>query len=233
MARYFWFMYNLDSLLYQYHSSLRCDIRLPRGVEVMNPYLDQSVDQCVRQFFEKFYSDSHQRSIVMGINPGRFGAGITGIAFTDPSALRDNCGIANNFPERREISAQFVYRVIGEMGGAERFFSQFFVTAVCPLGFTRDNINFNFYDDPIVLTRLKPFIVQHFDFFAKNNFCRRKLVLFGQGLLTKFVTGFNREYKFFDEIVSLEHPRYVMQYKRRQIDYYIDKYVETLKNLND
>jgi hypothetical protein len=61
---------------------------LPGTVEVMNPYRDPDVKQYVKRFLQRYYSDNRRRIAVFGINPGRFGAGITGITFTDLAASR-------------------------------------------------------------------------------------------------------------------------------------------------
>jgi hypothetical protein len=39
-------------------------------------------------FYQKYYADNKKRSLIIGINPGRFGAGVTGIPFTDPIRLK-------------------------------------------------------------------------------------------------------------------------------------------------
>src|SRR5262245_33437917 len=49
----------------------------PAGVTVMNPYTDREVRGYVRAFLDKFFTDNRERVLVFGINPGRFGAGIT------------------------------------------------------------------------------------------------------------------------------------------------------------
>ena len=46
----------------------------------MNPYKDASVMGYLRAFLDKFYDDDRPRTLIFGINPGRFGAGITGVA---------------------------------------------------------------------------------------------------------------------------------------------------------
>jgi hypothetical protein len=57
---------------------------LPKGISVMNPFRNNpEVMTIVSLFYKKFYSDSRKRYLILGINPGRFGAGITGIPFTD------------------------------------------------------------------------------------------------------------------------------------------------------
>ena len=40
----------------------------------------------------------------------------------------------------------------------------------------------------------------------------------------------NEEHKFFKKITVLEHPRYIMQYKLKQIDSYIHKYCAAINN---
>jgi hypothetical protein len=66
---------------------------LPRGVKIMNPYKEPIIKQITSQFFKKYYSDNNQRHIILGINPGRHGAGLTGITFTDTKRLAEYCGI--------------------------------------------------------------------------------------------------------------------------------------------
>ena len=45
-------------------------------VQVMNPYQSETAMQLTSQFYQKYYSDSQQRKLILGINPGRFGGGI-------------------------------------------------------------------------------------------------------------------------------------------------------------
>lgn len=80
---------------------------------------------------------------ILGINPGRFGSGLTGVTFTDPVALADECGISNHLPRKRELSSIYIYEMIRHMGGPAEFYQQFFLSAVCPLGFTRKGVNLN------------------------------------------------------------------------------------------
>src|SRR6266536_1633888 len=91
--------------------------RVPAGITVMNPYADASVRGCLRAFLDKYFADNNPRVLVLGINPGRFGAGITGVTFADPVALADYCGVPNDLARRRELSSVFVYRAIARLGG--------------------------------------------------------------------------------------------------------------------
>ena len=116
------------------------EIRLPENVQVMNPYehADGEVQKVIHSFYGKYYNDTLKRGLILGINPGRFGAGITGIPFTDSYRLQEYCNI--NFPlDTRETSSQFIYDVIAAYGGARRFYSDWFIGAVSPLGFIHKN----------------------------------------------------------------------------------------------
>jgi hypothetical protein len=122
--------------------------KVPRGVVVMNPYRNRRVMAYVRAFLDDYFSDNRPRTLVFGINPGRFGAGITGITFTDPVALADFCGVANDLQRKRELSSIFIYDFINRSFGVREFYRRFFLTATCPLGFTRGGVNLNYYDVP-------------------------------------------------------------------------------------
>src|SRR5450759_5706643 len=56
---------------------------VPDGISVMNPFRDNpKIIPLISQFYHKFYDDHKSRHLILGINPGRFGAGVTGIPFT-------------------------------------------------------------------------------------------------------------------------------------------------------
>lgn len=83
--------------------------KIGNDVSFMNPYRDPNVMELCELFFTKYFNDKSKRVIIFGINPGRFGGGITGISFTDPVALESNCGITNHLNKRKEISSEFIY----------------------------------------------------------------------------------------------------------------------------
>jgi len=63
----------------EFYSSLSIDTKLPAGISILDPYVDTEVQNIIQSFFRKFYDDARERIILFGINPGRFGAGVTGI----------------------------------------------------------------------------------------------------------------------------------------------------------
>lgn len=212
----------------RFYASLEIRDRLPRGVEAMNPYRDPAAAPLVDAFLEKFFSDARTRVYVFGINPGRFGAGITGITFTDPVALQEHCGIPNGFQKRREASSDFVYRFVEQYGGATAFYRDLFLTATCPLGFVKGGVNYNFYDDPALLRATRPFIVETMR--TQLGFgARPTAVLLGTGKLKAYFDCLNAEHGFFKKIVAVEHPRFIMQYRRRRMGEYLAKYGRTFQ----
>ena len=196
----------------------------------MNPYRDPAVRGYVEAFFRIFYSDTAPRTYVFGINPGRFGAGRTGVMFTDPVALEVCCGIPNHLEKRRELSSEFIYDVIGECGGVRDFYGRFFLTAACPLGFVREGLNFNYYDDPRLLKRLKPFVVRMIKEQLAFGARREAAIVLGTGDNHRFLAALNGEYQFFNRLVPLDHPRFIMQYRRKRLAEYRRKYVEAFKS---
>ena len=200
--------------------------RVPRGIRVMNPYTHARTCEALRAFLDRFYADDAPRVLVFGINPGRFGAGITGVTFTDPVALTDFCGVPNDLPRKRELSSVFVYDFIEHFGGVDQFFSRFFLTAASPLGFTRRGVNYNYYDDRALLKAVTPFIVSTMrQQIALGGRTERALV-FGAGENYRVLRALNDEHGFFGELRALDHPRFILQYRRKRVPEYLVKYAE-------
>src|SRR5690242_4013145 len=87
----------------EFYQKLSLKFPLPAGVEVMNPFADKDSWPITSLFYNKFYNDTSRRVFIFGINPGRFGGGITGIPFTDPIRLETVCGISNSFQKKAEL----------------------------------------------------------------------------------------------------------------------------------
>jgi hypothetical protein len=213
----------------QFYQQLSITARLPERVEILNPYQDAVAFQYCSQFYVKFYSDDHPRKIIFGINPGRFGGGITGVPFTDPLKL-ERCGIPNPFPKKAELSADFIYTMIAAFGGPNKFYGKYFFSALSPLGFVRDGKNLNYYDVRELQEALEPFMIlcirKQLDFGADQ----KKAFCLGEGENYKYLHRLSSKFNFFHEIVPLPHPRFIMQYRRRQLDTYVNDYIEKLKD---
>lgn len=218
----------------QYNAQLNLDVPLPDRISVMNPYQDALIRNLTENFYRKFYSDTQPRHLIMGINPGRFGAGVTGIPFTDSIRLRDKCGIiSNDVPHTKELSSDFVYKIVEAYGGAARFYGDFYINSVCPLGFTKTNdrgkeVNYNYYDSPELTKAVYDFMVKNIEMLLNMGFESNICYCLGTGKNAQFLEKLNAKYRFFDKIIPLEHPRFVMQYKLKHVDSYVDMYLEKL-----
>lgn len=219
----------------EFNRNLRFTSPLPEGIRVMNPFIENPQALAASsEFYRKYYNDRMPRRIILGINPGRFGGGLTGVPFTDPKRLKERCGILSyNGPMAHEPSSVFVYEVIKRYGGEQAFYRDWYITSICPLGFTAPGkngkeVNFNYYDRMDLQNAAKQFMVEslkcQLEFAIKRDVC----FCLGTGKNAAFITKLNKEYGFFEKVVPLEHPRYIIQYKTKSMDMYADKYVKEL-----
>ena len=78
----------------EFNRSLDFTGKLPEGINVMNPFRGNDYILSVSSaFYTKYYSDNKTRHLILGINPGRFGSGVTGVPFTDTKRLTGECGL--------------------------------------------------------------------------------------------------------------------------------------------
>ena len=222
-------MSSLAANLIHFYQSLQPPKNLPNSIEILFPQKDSQVIQLVKIFIKKFYNDDNSRRLMFGINPGRYGAGITGINFTAPKQLKENCGIDHPFKLSSELSAEFIYEVIDQYGGVNKFYKDWFIGAVCSLGFIKDKKNINYYDDKKLQKAVTPFIIdtinKQVSFGFKTDYC----ICVGGEKNYKFLTALNDEQKWFKKIVPLPHPRFILQYRRKQKNKYIHQYLLALQ----
>ncbi len=211
-------------------AELKPDLRLPAGAGLLFPFRDPEVARVCDMFYRKFYDDPDKRIFLIGINPGRFGAGVTGIPFTDPVRLEKKCGILNTFDKRPELSSVFIYEMIDAFGGVDFFYKHFFITAVSPVGFIKDGKNLNYYDDKDLEKSLEPFIAE--SMYKQLAMGGRRDIAFsiGKGKNMAFLRYLNKKYGFFNEIGVLPHPRWVMQYRLRRKREMIEEYLQKLSD---
>lgn len=202
----------------------------PDGINVLFPFADEATKQACITFYQKYYHDDQPRYCIIGINPGRFGGGITGIPFTDPIRLEKECGISNNWAKKQELSSVYVYDVIHAFGGSKAFYEQFYITSLSPLGFTKDGKNLNYYDDKELIKSIKPFAVDCLQKQLDWGLHRTTAFCFGDGKNFNFISKLNEEHHFFERVVPLSHPRFIMQYKLKQKESYIDRYLTAFNN---
>jgi hypothetical protein len=212
---------------------------LPAGIRMMNPFRESALPlQLSKSFYQKYYDDYNPRHLILGINPGRFGAGLTGIPFTDPKRLVSECQIEYSGKITHEPSSVFIYEMIQAYGGVQAFFGDFYINSVCPLGFTSSNgpgreKNFNYYDSRELMESVRGFIMGNIHTLIGMGLKTDICFCFGTGRNEKFLKALNHQYAFFKKIIALEHPRFIMQYKSKDRHLYIEKYLKAFRTISE
>lgn len=194
-------------------------------VAVLSPIATDERRAALAAFCAKFYNDDASRVFWLGINPSRVRRTSTGVPYTDGFALEEYCGIANPFEKRRELTADFFYRFVERYGGAERFYARHYPGAAFPLSILKKEKYSNYYDKdlPAELIQSVPEMLQ-----AQSQIGNRGvLVIIGSGQNATVLRRLNEELNIFRNVLVVEHPRYIMQYKSADLEHYLDKFVDT------
>jgi hypothetical protein len=208
--------------------NLDLKVELPTGVDIMNPFKEKATFSLCKKFYKKYYNDNNRRNLILGINPGRFGGGVTGIPFTDPVRLQNVCGIQNDFPKKQELSSVFIYEMIHAYGGTGIFYDKFYISAISPLGFIKNNNNLNYYDDRQLENSIRNFVVECINLQLEFGVSQKVAFCLGEGKNFKYLSKLNNEMNFFEKIVALPHPRFIMQYKLKKKEEYIERYLREM-----
>lgn len=217
----------------EFNQKLNFTGNLPEDFQVLNPYLDNPETLIVMQkFYHKYYHDSNQRKFMIGINPSRHGAGVTGVPFTDTKRLESLCGIKMKSAHTHEISSVFIYDMITAYGGAEEFYRDFYINSPFPLAIVRKSkgnwVNANYYDDKELFSDVKDFMIDSLQKHISLGLDTSEVFILGKKN-ADFISKLNQEAKLFDKMTVLDHPRYIQQYKSKEKDLYIDQYILALK----
>jgi len=217
----------------EFNRNLKYTGNLPKDFQVMNPFLDNPETLVVmQQFYEKFYHDNRGRKFIIGINPSRHGAGVTGVPFTDTKRLESACGIKMDSARTHEVSSVFMYDMIEAFGGAEKFYSEFYINSPFPLAITRHTkngiyLNANYYDDKKLFGCVEDFMVESLKKHIDLGLDTSEVFVLGVKNAA-FLKKINDREKLFGKMTVLEHPRYIQQYKSKEKELYIDKYLIAL-----
>ncbi|ECL0265991.1 SMUG2 DNA glycosylase family protein [Listeria monocytogenes] len=223
----------------QFNEALaNCSFDLPEGYRTVNPYSghqSELVQKITMAFYQKYYNDTKPRRIILGSSPARRGSAVTGVPFEDAKHIQNETGIFIDKFFINQSSSDFLYDVMTEYGGCKPFYTDFYMNFVCPLGIVRTNakgneVNCNYYENKKLQATLKPFILEsirsQIDFGIDTSVC----YCIGSGDNFDFVSKINKEHHFFDTIIPLEHPRFIMQYNSKNKDVYMKKYLSALKS---
>ena len=121
--------------------------------------------------------------------------------------------------------------MISSYGGCQEFYQRFFLSAVSPLGFVRDGRNLNYYDDRDLESALGKFIESTLRAQIDMGIRKDKAICLGEGKNMKYLEKLNEKLDLFGEIISLPHPRWVMQYRFKRKEEFIEKYLEILQSI--
>lgn len=218
----------------EFNRNLKYSGILPEDFQVLNPYLDNPETMIVMEkFYQKYYNDSNKRKFLIGINPSRHGAGVTGVPFTDTKRLESVCGIKMKSAYTHEVSSVFMYDMIEQYGGAEEFYKDVYINSPFPLAIVRKSkgswINANYYDDKELFRDVKEFMIDSLRKHISLNLDTSEVFVLGKKN-ADFISKLNQEANLFDKMTVLQHPRYIQQYKSKDKQLYIDKYILALKN---
>lgn len=220
----------LSSRIIAFNQQLYYDGEMPEGFRALNPYLDNpETMQVMSAFYDKFYNDNLPRLFLIGINPSRHGAGVTGVPFTDTKRLESACGIQMQSARTHEVSSVFLYDMIAAFGGAKAFYREFYINSPFPLAIVRktksgDWLNANYYDEKSLFEAVKPFMIASLKAHLALGLETEKVYVLGKKN-AQFLQKINKEEKLFGQMVVLEHPRYIQQYRSKDKQVFINKYL--------
>ncbi|HBG58835.1 MAG TPA: DUF4918 domain-containing protein [Porphyromonadaceae bacterium] len=204
---------------------------LPEGFRVMNPFMDNPETMKVMdEFYHKYYHDTEKRRFIIGINPSRNGAGVTGVPFTDTKRLESACDIQMKSARTHEVSSVFLYDMIEAYGGTARFYQNFYINSPFPLAIIRETaggawLNANYYDDPELFESVKEFMIDSLHKHIGMGLDTTEVFILGKKN-ADYIRRLNAEEKLFDRLTVLEHPRFIQQYRLKEKQLYIDKYLQ-------
>ncbi len=220
-----------------FNKNLQMPLGFPAGFEFLNPFAaNAETVEVMEQFYRKYYNDNRERRFIIGINPGRHGAGTTGVPFTDTKRLESVCGIKMESAYTHEVSSVFVYDMIEQYGGAKEFFGDFYINSPFPLAIVRQSktgtwVNANYYDDKVLFASLKEYMIETLRTEIKIGLNTDEVFIWGKKN-ADFIAKMNKEAGLFQKITVLDHPRYIQQYKSKEKQLYIDKYLTAFSGLD-
>jgi len=222
-----------QKLISQLHTIHHSRSTLPEGWHFMNPYKDfEQAKEISAQFYNTYLNDNKKRSVLFGINPFKWGAGLTGIPFTDAKRMKENCGIDYKGKASSEQSAAFIYDVIDAYGGPGKFYRAFYFNWLCPLGFLherKDNKNgYAYYESRELFKSVKELIVRNIASQIQIGAKRDTCFVVGTGKNESCLHEINDQHQFFKKIIALEHPGFISRYGRTEIPAFRKKYLHAL-----
>ena len=209
---------------------------LPEPYKIINPYSGRNKKQVlpmIQIFYHKYFNDTSKRRLILGSSPARRGSAITGVPFEDASNLLKETGISIANFHVNNAASNFLNRVIYEYGGRHKFYHDFYLNFVCPVGICKtsskgNQVNCNYYENKQVEEMVTPLIISalktQISFGIDTSVC----YCIGSGQNYQELSKINKELHLFQKIIPLEHPRFVTQYHPGDEEKYLNKYLNAL-----
>ena len=122
--------------------------------------------------------------------------------------------------------------MVDQYGGAKKFYGDYFIGAMSPLGFVKDGKNINYYDNKKLQAAVTPFIIQTIRQQLQMGFATGTCICIGGEKNYKFLKKLNEEHDFFQKIIPLPHPRFIMQYRRKRKQEYVNQWLDLFAKIN-
>ena len=134
---------------------------------ISNPFDGRNKEQIKKitnAFYKKYYNDNNKRYLILDSSPARKSTTTTGVPFEDANYRYKETGIMIEKFYINSSSSNFLYDVMEQYGGCEKFYKDFFMSFVCPLGLVNVNskgneVNANYYESKKLENVLYDFIV--------------------------------------------------------------------------
>lgn len=193
-----------------------------KNIKILSKFLENKNN--IIEFHKRYVQPNSPKIVICGINPGRNGAGLTGIPFIDFKSLSKM--LPNIAKEESEQSAKFFYSVIQEFG-IENFYQKFHVTNISWYGFSQidkqKNVNYDNISTEIAIFLIEKF-VEEMEFINPDFIIPLSKNVFYE------LKSLKERNKIKAEIgTRLCHPSWISTYRSNDINLWTNKYVETLK----
>ena len=173
-------------------------LELPPGFKVINPFSGPQrghVRKVTGAFYQRYYNDHKPRRLVMGSSPARRGTAVTGVPFEDAEFLESETGTGIDGYVISRSSSGFIHDVITRYGGRDRFYGDFVMSFVCPLGLVTTNskgneVNCNYYENKKLLESLRSFITD----------TMKRQLAFGADASVCYCIGSGENFKFLSRL---------------------------------
>ena len=192
-----------------------------KNIRILYEFLENKNN--IIEFHKRYVQPNSPKIVICGINPGRNGAGLTGIPFIDFESLSKMLSNIGN--KESEQSAKFFYSVIQKFE-IENFYQKFHVTNISWYGFSQidkqKNVNYDNISTEIAIFLIEKF-VEEMEFINPD-----VIIPLSRNVLYELVSLKKRD-KIKAEIgTRLCHPSWISTYRSKDFDLWTAKYVEVL-----